>query len=76
MGLLKEIEPVQAVKGNTVIEQDRDNEKQLIMPGINMLPHSGNGIAQHMKCHHLVRARLMFDKGVNVARTKRCSHRV
>ncbi|CAI2327327.1 hypothetical protein IFVP182_C2140019 [Vibrio parahaemolyticus] len=27
MGLLKEIEPVQAVKGNTVIEQDRDNEK-------------------------------------------------
>nr|WP_256430452.1 hypothetical protein [Vibrio parahaemolyticus] len=44
------------------------------MSRIKMLLNGGISIAQYAKRNHFVRARLMFDEGVNIASTNSGLH--
>ena len=68
------IEPAQRERigaHQTVVEENRDHQRQAIVAGIEMALHGGDGVAHQTKGHMPVGRALVFDKRINITVARR-----
>lgn len=68
------IEPAQRERvgaHQTVVEENRDHQRQPIVAGIKVALHGGDGVAHQTKGHMPIGRALVFDKRINIAVSRR-----
>ncbi len=67
--LVKGVQPAHRVRvrrDHSMIEEDGDHQRQLIVPRLQMALHGCNSVAHQAKSHMFIRGALMLNESVNI----------